>query len=390
MLLSFANEAHYSTGTCGAISPDALELAMQIGLYQAPHLTVADKKYEMLGKCKIKVVDGACRVTAWDGIPVKDELQRVDLVRQRFPWFFDKNISLAADESFITETEALEEEVSDQEVAIKGKSITQLRTQTKQALVVDFGSTFTKVGLFDVKNERFGLRYVPTTIEDIRIGLANGLGVLPACKERGDWTPLDHAMSQFDVRLPCSSAKGGLKMVTIALTEEESGFAADLAALTAGAKLLASYAGKLTPAQARAIYTADQPEIILMAGGTNDGGDTEHALHNARLLAENARYASYAQYGVPVIFAGNNDIRGQIENIFRAHKIDIRVTENVMPEVNRYQIEVVNETIRRLFQTVIIRKGFDVVRNTWTPFIPTPRALRGSILRGARQRTWVG
>lgn len=375
MLLSFANEEHYSTKTCGVISPDALELGLQIGLYQAPHLTVADQKYERVGKCKTKVVDGMCRVDSWDGIPVKDEIQRVDLVRQRFPWYFDKTISVAADETFITETEAAEEE-ADQEVTIRGKSIAQLKTHTKQALVVDFGSTYTKVGLFDTKTERFTLRYVPTTVEDIRIGLANGLGVLAACQERGDWKALDEAMSQFDVRLPCSSAKGGLKMVTVSLTEEESGFAADLAALTAGAKLLASYAGKLTSEQARAIYTDDQPEIILMAGGTNEGGDTETQLHNARLLAENARYATYAQYGVPVIYAGNQDIHEQIENIFHAHHVDIRVTQNVMPEVNRFQIEVVNETIRELFQTVIIRgKGFDVVEKYMdAPFIPTPRA----------------
>ncbi|MCX7839866.1 MAG: glutamate mutase L [Anaerolineae bacterium] len=376
MLLSFANEEHYATGTCGVISPDALELGLQIGLYQAPHLTVTDRKYEMVSRCKTKVIGGTCRTISWDGIPVKDEIQRVDLVRQRFPWYFDKTISVAADESYITETAEAEEEEEDQEVTIRGKSIAQLKLQTKRALVVDFGSTYTKVGLFDAKTEKFALRYVPTTVDDIRIGLANGLGVLEACKERGDWKPLDDAMSQFDVRLPCSSAKGGLKMVTVSLTEEESGFAADLAALTAGAKLLASYAGKLTPEQARAIYTHDQPEIILIAGGTDEGGDTETQLHNARLLAENARYATYAQYGVPVIYAGNQDIREQIENIFRSNHVDIRITANVMPEVNRFQIEVVNETIRELFQTVIIRgKGFDVVEKYMdAPFIPTPRA----------------
>lgn len=376
MLLSFANEEHYSTGTCGVISPDALELGMQVGLYQAPHLTVADRRYEMLGKCKVKVVGGACRIDLWDGISIKDEFQRVDLVRQRFPWYFDKSISVAADENFITETEAEEEETTDQEIAIRGKSVAQLKSRTKQALVVDFGSTYTKVGLFDSKSEKFQLRYVPTTVDDIRIGLANGMGILPACQERGDWQPLDDAMSRFDVRLPCSSAKGGLKMVTVSLTSEESGFAADLAALTAGAKLIASYDGKLTVQQARSIYTTDQPEIILLSGGADDGGDSETQLHNARMLAENARYAGYAQYGVPVIYAGNHDIREQIENIFRAHKIDIRVTQNVMPEVNRFQIEVVNETIRELFQTVIIRgKGFDVVEKYMdAAFIPTPRA----------------
>jgi len=376
MLLSFANEEHYSTKTCGVISPDALELGLQIGLYQGPHITIADRRYELAGKCRTKVVGGCCRIEEWNGMPVKDELTRVDMVRQRFPWYFDKSISMAADESFIAETEKEEEEAADQEIALMGKRVGQVHARIKQALVADFGSTFTKVGLFDIKGERFQLRYVPTTVDDIRIGLANGLGILPACQERGDWKPLDEAMSQFDVRLPCSSAKGGLKMVTVSLTEEESGFAADLAALTAGAKLLASYTGKLTREQARGIYATDQPEIILIAGGTDEGGDSETQLHNARLLAENARHATYTRYGVPVIYAGNQDVREQIENIFRMNNVDIRVTENVMPEVNRFRIEVVNETIRELFQTVIIRgKGFDVVEEYMDArFVPTPRA----------------
>ncbi len=376
MLLSFANEEHYSTKTCGLISPDALELGLQTGLYQGPHITIADRRYELAGKCRTKVVGGCCRIEEWNGIPVKNEFTRVDLVRQRFPWYFDKSISMAADESFIAETEKEEEEAADQEITLSGKRVGQVHARIKQALVADFGSTFTKVGLFDIKGEQFKLRYVPTTVDDIRVGLANGLGVLPACQGRGDWKPLDEAMSQFDIRLPCSSAKGGLKMVTVSLTEEESGFAADLAALTAGAKLLASYHGKLAREQARGIYTNDQPEIILIAGGTDEGGDTETQLNNARLLAENAKYSTYTRYGVPVIYAGNQDIREQIENIFRMNNVDIRVTDNVMPEVNRFRIEVVNETIRELFQTVIIRaKGFDVVEEYMDArFIPTPRA----------------
>ncbi len=183
-------------------------------------------------------------------------------------------------------------------------------------------------------------------------------------------------MNEFAVRLPCSSAKGGLKMVTVTLVKEESGFATELAALTAGAKLVGTYTGKLSTKQAREIYRKDQPEIILIAGGTDQGGDIETQLHNARMLAEASKYATYADYGVPVIYAGNQDIRERIENIFRYHEIDIRLTPNVMPEINTFQIEVVNEAIRNLFQTVIIRgKGFDVVEEYMDAlFIPTPRA----------------
>ncbi|NMC12816.1 MAG: hypothetical protein GYA34_08025 [Chloroflexi bacterium] len=375
LLLSIVDEANYPTHTCGVISGDTLDLALQIGLFQGPHITVVDRRYEMAGACRTKVENGMCRIEEWDGIKVKSEFERVDLVRKRYPWYFYKDITQADDKSFVgkdAEIEAMDESA----VMQYRKEIGITSVADKKVLVVDFGSTFSKIGIFDTKTEAFSLKYVPTTIEDLRIGLANGLGVLEACQKRGDWKPLKDKMSEFDIRLPSSSAKGGLKVATVSLVEEESGFAAELAALTAGAKLVGTYNGKLTPEQARSIYEKDQPEIILIAGGTDEGGDTETQLHNARMLAEASRYATYTTYGVPVIYAGNQDVRGQVENIFKHHNVDIRITENVMPEINEFHIEVVNETIRELFQKVIIRgKGFDVVEEYMdAPFRPTPRA----------------
>ncbi|HLB46429.1 MAG TPA: glutamate mutase L [Anaerolineales bacterium] len=375
LLLSIIDESNYATGICGVIGGDTLDLGLQIGLFQGPHVTVVDRRYEMAGACRTKVVNGMCRTDEWNGIKVNSEFERVDLVRKRYPWYFDKVISSADDATFIgqdAEVEAMDEAA----VARYRNRIGITRPVDGKVLVVDFGSTFSKIGIFDAEDETFSLKYVPTTVDDLRIGLANGLGVLAACEQRGDWKPLGDKMSEFAIRLPCSSAKGGLKVATVSLVREESSFAADLAALTAGAKLVGSYAGKLTTEQARAIYENDQPEIILLAGGTNQGGDTETQLHNAHMLAEAARFATYTQYGVPVVYAGNQDIRGQIETIFRHHHIDVRMTENVMPEINEFHIEVVNEAIRELFQTVIIRgKGFDVVEEYMdAPFVPTPRA----------------
>lgn len=375
MLLSFVNEDYYPTGQCGLIAPDTLDLGLQIGLFQGPHITVVDRRYEMAGACRTKVVDGMCRIDEWNGIKVSSEFERVDLVRQRSPWYFDKDISEADEATYIAD-DAEEEEINDDIVEDFRKLIGVTGQAEEKVLVVDFGSTFTKIGLFNTEAESFDLRYVPTTVDDLRIGLANGLGVLDDCQQRGDWKPLDDKMSEYSVRLPCSSAKGGLKMVTVSLVKEESGFAAELAALTAGAKLINAYEGRLTPEQARKIYQEDQPEIILLAGGTDQGGDTETQIHNAQLLAEAARYATYTDYGVPVIYAGNQDGRQQIEKIFGDNQVDIRVTANVMPEINHFDIEVVNEAIRELFQTVIIRaKGFDVVQEYMdAPFVPTPRA----------------
>ncbi len=375
MLLSLIDEANYPTGICGLIAGDTLDLALQIGLYQGPHITVVDRRYEMAGACRIKIVDGMCRIDEWNGISVYSEFGRVDLVRNTYPWYFYKDVTRADEVVYITE-DAEVEHVDEEIVNQFRKEIGLTGLADEKVLVVDFGSTFTKVGIFDTKKETFELHYKPTTVDDIRVGLADGLGVLDECRESGGWKPLAKRMNEFAVRLPCSSAKGGLKVATVALVEEESGFAAELAALTAGAKLVGSYYGMLTREQARKIYEQDQPEIILLAGGTDHGGDSYTQLHNARFLARESRHATYADYGVPVIYAGNQDIRDRIDNIFCYRNVDIHITPNVMPEINQFQIEVVNETIRRLFQTVIIRgKGFDVVEEYMSaPFLPTPRA----------------
>lgn len=376
MLLSLINKEHYPTQQCGMISADTLGLALQVGLLQAPQITVLDKRYEMVGKCRTKIEDGGCVIDEFNGIKVEDEIERVDLVRKRSPWFFDKEINQADEDLGITETaEAMDENVvarAQKQVGIR--SVEDL--ESKRVLVVDFGSTFSKIGTFDAATEEFNLRYVPTIVEDLRLSLADGLGIKEECQQQGDWEPLAREMAQFDIKLPCSSAKGGLKMVTVSLVREESGFAAELASLTAGAKLLNNYSGRLTEEQVEFIFQQDQPEIILQAGGVDFGGDTETQLHNARLLARFSKTASYARYGVPVIYAGNQDIKDEIEGIYKAEGVDIRITPNVMPEINDFHIEVVNEAIRELFQTIIIRgKGFDVVEEYMSaPFIPTPRA----------------
>ncbi len=382
LLLSLVDEANYPSGDCGLISPDTLDLALQIGLFQGPHITVVDRRYELAGACRTHVVDGHCRCYEWNRIPISSEFERVDLVRKHFPWYFDRTISRTDDAQVHYGDDAEDEGFDEAAVERYRKLVGVTGKISDRVLVVDFGSTYTKIGIFDPADESFTLRYVPTTVDDIRIGLANGMGVLEACQVGGngagayDWTPLKRAMDRFAVRLPCSSAKGGLKVVTVALSKQESGFAADLAALTAGAKLVGSYDGRLSVEQARAIFVHDQPEIVLIAGGTDQGGDSETQLHNARLLAENAKYATYSDYGVPFIYAGNQDIRSQVERIFQDNGVDFRISPNVMPEINEFHIETVNEAIRELFQTVIIRgKGFDVVEEYMdAPFIPTPRA----------------
>jgi len=122
MLLSLIDEANYPTGTCGLISADTLDLALQIGLYQAPHITVVDRRYEMAGACRTKVVDGMCYIDEWHGIKVKDEFERVDLVRERYPWYFYEDVNKADEASYIAD-DAEVETIDDQAVAQFRKEI---------------------------------------------------------------------------------------------------------------------------------------------------------------------------------------------------------------------------------------------------------------------------
>ena len=373
MLIDLINEKNYPIAECGMISPDTLDLALQVGLFQAPQVTVIDKRYEAAGKCRTKIVDGTCLIDIFNEKKVKDEFERVDLIRRKYPWYFYKNVSSADEKSYISE---VEEKIDEAEVEAFRREVGVKDLDDLNVLAVDFGSTFTKVVTFNTKSEEIRLKFVPTKVEDIRISLADGLGVLKDVEESGNWKPLEEAVAKYDVRLPCSSAKGGLKMVTVALTKADSGFAAETAALTAGAKLINSYFGKLTEEQGKKIYEEDEPEIILLAGGTNEGGEAKTQIHNARILAETAGYVKHTKYGIPVIYSGNHDIADDIVSIFKAQGVDIRTVGNIMPEVNTFEIENVNETIRELFQTIIIRgKGFDVAEEYMSArFIPTPRA----------------
>ena len=100
-------------------------------------------------------------------------------------------------------------------------------------LLIDFGSTYTKLTAVDVETEEIlGTARGITTVEtDIMEGLQEGLDVLFA----------QTGKLEFQRVLGCSSAAGGLKMVAIGLVPELTAEAAKRAALGAGAKVLGVY-----------------------------------------------------------------------------------------------------------------------------------------------------
>jgi uncharacterized protein (TIGR01319 family) len=234
------------------------------------------------------------------------------------------------------------------------------------ALLIDFGSTYTKLRAVDLGSCRvIGRGQGPSTVTtDVRVGMKLALADLE--RRIGGLPPFRH-------RLASSSAAGGLRMVTIGLVKELTAEAARRAALGAGAKLVGTYAYRLTRADVAAIERA-APDILLLCGGT-DGGNSEVILANAGALSESA-------LACPVIVAGNRNAADEVTDILARRGKTVIAVENVMPEFGTLNIEPARAAIRQVFMDRIVHaKGIDQARDMFDRVLmPTPAA----VLEGAR------
>ena len=132
-------------------------------------------------------------------------------------------------------------------------------------LLVDLGSTYTKLTVVDIEKESIVAtsKALTTADTDLMIGFNEAFGMLKRDISRVDINFID--------RLACSSAAGGLKMIAVGLVPELTAEAAKRAALGAGARLMETYSYELSRSEVEEIKEM-KPDMILLAGGT-DGGN---------------------------------------------------------------------------------------------------------------------
>jgi uncharacterized protein (TIGR01319 family) len=234
------------------------------------------------------------------------------------------------------------------------------------ALLIDFGSTYTKLRAIDLEARRIlASGQGPSTVaSNVTIGLELALDDLAGKLGR---------LPDFQHRLASSSAAGGLKMVTIGLVKELTAEAARQAALGAGAKLVGTFAYRLTAADMMRIE-ALEPDIVLLAGGT-DGGNTEVVRHNAERLAASS-------LACPMVVTCNRDIAEEVAaRLSSAGKPAIRA-ENVMPSFGVLNIDPARAAIRQVFiDRIVHAKGIDKAAAMFDAvMMPTPAA----VMEGAR------
>ncbi|XMB67974.1 methylaspartate mutase accessory protein GlmL [Mycoplasmatota bacterium zrk1] len=243
----------------------------------------------------------------------------------------------------------------------------------KLVLLTDFGSTYTKLTLIDLVTEEVistaqSTTTVSTNILDGYVRAYNSLNI----------------PGEIEEKLACSSAAGGLVVTAIGLVKKLTVEAAKRAALGAGAKVEYVYSNFITYDEIDEIKNSDT-DIILLAGGT-DGGNSESIIHNAKMLAE-------ALIDIPIVLAGNKKAYAEIENLFKISNIYYRKAENVMPEINKLNVESAKEVIREIFiEKITLAKGIkqaeELVDNV---IMPTPAAvLHGLDVLGQGTKNEIG
>ena len=247
-------------------------------------------------------------------------------------------------------------------------------------LLVDFGSTYTKVMAVDMDTEEvLGRSQAPTTIDtDIMIGLKEALKNLEeefGVKEE-----------TFVERYASSSAAGGLKMAAIGLVPALTLEAARRAALGAGAKVVCSFGYEIDEDDIQEILDK-RCDIVMLAGGT-DGGNKAVILHNAQMLAE-------SEVDCPILVCGNAKARSAIKKMLDAAGKKYYIAENVLPTLDDVNEGPAQENIREIFIEHIVKaKGLTAAQEYMgKSILPTPMiSLRAANLLsgGTKEQDGIG
>lgn len=231
------------------------------------------------------------------------------------------------------------------------------------AFTVDLGSTYTKGALLSLNGAASRVleqARVPTTQHNLAEGVARIINRLLNKPDGVMPSPLPAPV------YVCSSAKGGLRIVAVGIVPDLTLQAARLAACSAGGKVVAHYAYRLTDQNIAAIE-AIAPDIILLTGGT-DGGNETYNRYNAEKLA-------LSRFAGVVLYAGNAQLQDEIRRLLRG-KILV-VTDNLLPEIERLNIEPARAAIQKIFlEKIVAGKGLaSVAAISAAPLKPTPLAV---------------
>ncbi len=259
-------------------------------------------------------------------------------------------------------------------------------------LATDCGSTTTKAILIEKRGDTFRLIVrgeAPTTVEapfeDVTKGALNAIMEVEELAGRkilgsdGLIMKPQKGDEGVDVYISTSSAGGGLQMMVSGVVKNMTGESAERAALGAGAIVMDVLASndKRLPHQKIERIRHLRPDMILLSGGI-DGGTTTHVVELAELIkAANPRPRLGTGYKLPVIYAGNKDAAGAVNDTL-GKDTDLKIVDNLRPVLERENLGPAREKIHDLFMEHVMAQapGYKKLMS-WTdaPIMPTPGAV---------------
>jgi uncharacterized protein (TIGR01319 family) len=274
--------------------------------------------------------------------------------------------------------------------------------EVRSILATDCGSTTTKAILIEKRGAEYRLvnrGEAPTTVEapfdDVTIGVLNATRELEDLTGRQliqdgtILTPQHDEKRGVDLYLSTSSAGGGLQMMVMGVVRQMSAESAQRAALGAGAIIMDVIAiddGRKDYQKIQRLREL-RPDIVLLSGGT-DGGTITHLVELAELLIAADPRPRFGTMNLPVIFAGNKDAREEIRHVL-GERFDLRIVDNLRPELDREHLGPAREAIHELFLEHVMQQapGYSKLM-TWTSadIMSTPNAVGKIMVTIAEQR----
>lgn len=199
-------------------------------------------------------------------------------------------------------------------------------------LCLDVGSTYTKGMAVPLGDGRpVTVEHRTTSDTDVMAGIAAVRGAL--------------GLPEDVATLACSSAGGGLRLAVVGYRPEISAEAGHRVALSAGARVVHIAAGRLDRHCIEQVL-GSAPDVLLLVGGT-DGGEGEVLLHNATRLAR-------SRLRVPVVLAGNRDVRDAAAAVFAERAKPVVTADNVLPDIGVIDPGPARAAIRAVFLRHVI------------------------------------
>ncbi|OQY39593.1 MAG: methylaspartate mutase [Candidatus Cloacimonetes bacterium 4572_65] len=284
------------------------------------------------------------------------------------------------------------------------------KKQLTRIIATDCGSTTTKAILIEFIDGEYRQTVrgeAPTTVEaplnDVTRGVLNAVQELEELARLKYNNPNITLIKDSNLIIPrkgdvgsdayvsTSSAGGGLQMMVTGVVAKMTGESAERAALGAGAivmDLIAINDKRMDHEKIERIRQL-RPDMILMAGHTDNATSNKHVVEMAELVgAADPKPRLGSAYKLPVIYAGTKHARKEVTETL-GKKVALMITDNLRPTLERENLGPARDEIHEIFMEHVMQQapGYNKLM-AWAvgpdlksvPIMPTPGAV-GNIMQ---------